>query len=189
LAHLLQALAIAAITSVTIDAAAFSHRAHLELKLECATCHTTVAASTRAEDNNLPQRDACMRCHTEVAINQPRATAVAHFNHALHLKMGNFGPLLHVATKNACLACHRGIDTSEVTSKANFPQMADCVTCHNQVDIPYSCQKCHDKAMSLMPATHVRGFLDSHSRGRMPVVEKQGCRVCHGEGFHCAGCH
>ncbi len=131
----------------------------------------------RAEDNNLPQRTVCLGCHPDAAIKSPTPTLLAHFNHQIHVRV------------RTCLSCHVGIDTSEQTSKANFPPMSLCVTCHNQTDIPDGCWKCHDRAMRLMPETHIRGFLDSHARGRMTVEVKQGCSVCHGQGFHCAGCH
>jgi Cytochrome c3 len=160
-----------------VFAADFSHRAHLAMGMECTTCHVTAAASTRVEDNNLPPARVCAGCHDSVAVKEPRATAVAHFSHATHVKA------------LACVKCHAGMETSEVTSKANFPPMATCVGCHRQVDMPDSCWTCHAKTMRLRPETHVVEWVDSHSRVRRTAVEKQACGVCHGTGFHCAGCH
>jgi hypothetical protein len=129
----------------------------------------------------LAQKRECVACHTSVArsttIKSPTVTALAHFNHQIHVRF------------RTCVSCHTGIDTSEKTSKANFPPMSTCVTCHNQTDIPNGCWKCHDRAMKLEPETHVRGFIDTHTRGKMTVEVKQGCSVCHGQGFRCAGCH
>jgi hypothetical protein len=178
LAHHVQRLAALAILIATASAADFSHRAHLALKLPCTTCHASVAKSARVEDNNLPKSEACLQCHESApTIKQPRETALAHFPHEKHV------------AAIPCLTCHKGIDTAEVTSKANFPPMAQCVQCHNQVDIPDSCYFCHSKTMSLEPATHGNGWVDAHSRVRRVAAEKQSCQMCHGRNFHCAGCH
>jgi Cytochrome c3 len=150
---------------------------HLGMGLNCQSCHVSVASSTRAEDNNLPQREVCRACHGDVQIKPPRATAVAHFSHQQHVKA------------LPCTRCHHGIETSDVTSKANFPAMAECLTCHTQVDIPDSCYTCHAKTMRLMPADHVTDFIDSHSRIKHSPDQKQACEVCHGPAFTCAGCH
>jgi len=81
------------------------------------------------------------------------------------------------------------MDKSDVSSLANFPRMADCVTCHPQGDMPNGCWQCHAKTMQFKPATHISGFVDAHSRVKHSVEEKASCDVCHGRSFHCAGCH
>jgi hypothetical protein len=163
---------------VTLSAADFSHRAHLALKLECTTCHASVKQSARVEDNNLPKPEACIACHNPAPpIKQPRQVALARFPHDKHV------------AAIPCLTCHKGINTSEVTSKANFPPMALCVTCHQQTEISDSCYFCHAKSMNLEPPGHGDGWVDAHSRVRRNVAEKQSCQMCHGRNFRCAGCH
>jgi hypothetical protein len=174
LANLLQAVILVAATAAAAD---FSHRMHTSMGLGCTSCHVAAPASTRASDNLLPTRDVCLSCHGDVTIKQPRVTAVAHFNHELHLKI------------RTCTQCHHEIETSEATSKANFPGMTECISCHTQVDIPDSCYKCHDKSMRLIPSDHATDFIDSHSRVKHSVDQKQACEVCHGRSFTCAGCH
>jgi hypothetical protein len=177
LANHLQGIALLVLAGNAL-AADFSHRAHLALKLECTTCHASVTTSSRVEDNNLPKPEACIRCHNpSPAIKKPREAALAHFPHSKHV-----GTI-------QCLTCHKGINTSEVTGKANLPPMAQCVTCHNQTDIPDSCYFCHAKTMNLEPAGHGEGFVDAHSRVHRDAVAKQSCQMCHGRNFHCAGCH
>lgn len=190
-------------------AADFSHAQHLALKLECAACHTRAASSTRLEDNLLPEAAACTNCHKEVSIGKPSPRRVAKFNHAFHLKLGNIAPVLKAAvqsksylaepgpqmlqqldTKNACLGCHRGIPQSVAVKAdagaAHFPQMADCLVCHNKIDAPWSCETCHlPKDATLKPAFHTPDYLDSHTRKSAKV----GCAVCHGRKFTCLGCH
>lgn len=136
-------------------------------------------------------------------IRAPSATRLKFFNHALHLKLGNVAPVIRAAlaseaylgnaegrarqleTSNACAACHRGIEQANTTGKAHFPQMADCLVCHDHIDAPFSCEKCHGKDPSLKPASHTPDYLDAHTRKSV----KTGCAECHGRRFTCLGCH
>jgi hypothetical protein len=177
LANLVQGLTALALLA-TASGADFSHRAHLALKLECSSCHASVTKSSRVEDNNLPKAEVCLQCHESApAIKQPREIALAHFPHDKHV------------AAIPCLTCHKGINTSDVTSKANFPPMTQCVTCHVQTEISDSCYFCHAKSMNLEPASHGALWVDAHSRVRRAAAEKQACQMCHGRNFRCAGCH
>ena len=187
-------------------AAPFSHKLHLGLKLECVACHTAAASSTRAADNLLPEKSVCLKCHQDAQIPPPPASRVASFNHALHLKMPNVAQLIaaaidkktylqppgdirrHLSAANACQACHRGLEESEQVTPAAMPQMADCLVCHTEIDNPFSCEKCHAKDAQLKPASHVAGFMSSHTSGKLNL-DKTTCAVCHGRNFRCLGCH
>jgi predicted CXXCH cytochrome family protein len=184
----------------------FSHKLHLKLKLACTGCHAQAAASARADDNLLPKKEVCMGCHKEMAIPSPPVTPVAHFSHALHLRLGNVAPLLARAIDakiylspqgderarlngtNPCTACHRGLEDSEAVTPAALPRMADCLVCHTQIDPPDSCEICHARGMKLKPANHTPDFLDAHNR-KSTVLDKTSCAVCHGRKFTCLGCH
>ena len=95
-------------------------------------------------------------------------------------------PLLN--SSNQCEACHRGLEVSEKVSRANMPQMADCLVCHNKIDPPFSCEFCHANGMALKPANHVSDFLDTHSR-KDAKLDRTTCAVCHARKFTCMGCH
>ena len=184
----------------------FSHQLHLKLKKQCADCHVSAATSTSVSDNLLPAAAACKPCHDSRTIRGPRATPVIHFSHAQHVKLPNIATAIaaaidqktylgptgdiraHLNSSNACLGCHRGIDTSVKVSDVNMPQMADCLVCHNQIDPPFSCAQCHDaKWTGLTPANHhAADFHDQHSS---KAIVKQGCTQCHGQKFTCMGCH
>jgi hypothetical protein len=207
LAHLLQGLIAACALLGSASAAQFSHRVHLKLKLGCVTCHLAAPTSTRATDNLLPPQRVCSGCHQNMTVRStPPRTMAARFNHQLHLKLGNVAPVIAAAidkgdylsppddirrdlnTKNACEACHRGMERSDAITAANFPKMADCLVCHNQIEPPFSCEKCHAPGQQLKPASHAPGFFDEHSSGKMKL-DKASCAVCHGRKFHCQGCH
>lgn len=191
-------------------AAPFSHRIHLGMGLACTECHTAAAVSTRVQDNLLPARQVCLQCHREselpVIPGKP-ATRVSEFSHALHLKMGNVAPILakaidkknylqpvddirrHLNTTNPCEACHRGLEESDQVTPRAMPQMADCLVCHSQIELPFSCENCHVKgAAFLKPANHVEHFLDLHSTGKLKL-DHSTCALCHGREFTCMGCH
>lgn len=195
--------------------AAFSHRVHLAQKIDCLVCHSGAATSTAASDNLLPSREVCLGCHTgdrklasEPAIKSPRALTVTKFSHQLHFRMRNAiapaiinaieekkylsdpGGLREVLanTKQPCMACHRGMDTSDAVTAAAFPAMADCLVCHTEMDPPYSCAKCHEDGRKLKPASHTANWVDVHSSGKANL-NKPSCAVCHGRNFTCLGCH
>lgn len=190
------------------EAKPFSHRLHLELKPDCTACHAAALGSARAQDNLLPKAEACSGCHEGVSIKQPAATLVTKFNHQLHLKLGNVAPVIaaalksktylsdpgdllaHLDTKNACAACHRGLPASDAVTKAAFPKMADCLVCHNKIQPPFSCEKCHETSgVELRPASHLdTKFFDTHSSGKLQF-DRMTCAVCHGRQFNCLGCH
>jgi hypothetical protein len=190
-----------------LAAAPFSHKLHLQMKLECTSCHSTALTSTQVQDNLLPAKEACQKCHAEVVIPGSPTTIVAKFNHSLHLRMGNIAPIIaaaidhrgylqpagdirqHLNSGNACQACHRGMAESEQVTRANLPQMADCLVCHTAIRPPFSCQDCHAKGTELRPSSHLAAtFVDSHS-SRTLFPDKTSCTVCHGRGFTCMGCH
>jgi predicted CXXCH cytochrome family protein len=189
-------------------AAPFSHKIHLEKKIACVVCHSRARASVNAEDNLLPNPAVCSGCHKDTRqVKSIRPLTVTKFNHQLHLKLGNVAPAIAKAVDagtylgkktsihrpdldatNACAACHRGLDRSAEVSLAAFPNMADCLVCHNQVDPPFSCGKCHSEGQALKPATHNNEWLESHSR-KTVAKDKESCAVCHGREFRCLGCH
>jgi predicted CXXCH cytochrome family protein len=177
----------------------FSHPQHLSLKLQCVTCHQAATASAKADDNLLPKPEMCVSCHTDGrAVKAPAKRVVTKFNHALHTKFGNVAPMLVAAikgktylsakhpsnleTKTACAGCHHGIETGQDA----FPYMADCLVCHNKIDAPFSCEKCH--ATAIKPVDHTPDYMDWHNRNK-EKLDRTTCAVCHGKEFHCLGCH
>lgn len=188
------------------SAAPFSHQLHLKLFPDCKSCHPLAATSTSPADNLLPDRKVCLPCHKTVEIPGAPTTRVAHFSHQQHLKMSNLAPVIaaaidkgnylqppgdirsHLNGTNPCEACHRGMEESTQVSRANLPQMADCIVCHNKIDNPFSCEQCHAKGDNLKPANHVEGFMSAHSSGTLKL-DKTTCTVCHGRDFRCLGCH
>lgn len=199
-------LFVVALAPALAQQPSFSHQLHLTLKLTCVTCHAGASTSTQVSDNNLPAEKICLDCHKTAVIKQPEVSRVSKFNHQQHLKMGNTAPVIAAAidtgnylspagdirrqleTKNACEACHRGMEESTTVAHANFPQMADCLVCHNKIELPFSCETCHDNIATLRPVDHTSNWIDLHSSGKANL-DKPSCAVCHGPTFTCMGCH
>lgn len=149
---------------------------------------------------------ACTECHPREAGTAVKSKQkIARFNHQLHMKFGNIAPMIkaaiagkeyldtkiprHLDTKNSCAGCHHGIEQSVDVSKANvFPHMGDCLICHNKIEAPFSCEKCHDNVPALKPANHSRDFIDRHNRNN-EGLDRSSCFTCHGKRFTCLGCH
>jgi len=164
--------------------------------------------SITAQDNLLPKSAVCAGCHKDAKqIKAPRELPLAKFNHAIHAALPNIGATIAKAvdsgtylgkktdvhrpdlnTANACMGCHRGLERSDQVSAAHFPHMADCLVCHNTIDPPYSCAKCHNQGFQLKPASHTNDWLDRHTSKSTPK-DLTSCAVCHGRRFTCLGCH
>jgi predicted CXXCH cytochrome family protein len=193
-----------------LTAAPFPHRLHLGMGIECLTCHPNAATSTKATDNLLPSRQVCLDCHEQVEIPSPPTTNLTKFSHAWHLRMGNVAPIIaaaidhktyfqapgtdlpwvrsHLNSRNPCQACHRGMEESDQVTRANLPQMSDCLVCHTKIEAPFSCWDCHSQEANLKPPSHVEHFMDTHSSGKVQL-DKSTCAICHGRTFRCMGCH
>ncbi len=155
-------------------------------------------------------RKECTVCHFDPVSARPVFASARdfRFNHQQHLELGNVAPAIaatidsgkyldtampaglreQLDTENACVACHRGLEQTDLSTRANLPHMADCLVCHAEIKPPFSCDFCHTKEAKLKPATHTPDFVDLHSSKNMEL-DKQSCRICHGTRFRCMGCH
>lgn len=205
------ALGLAVASAAAAPKRPFSHKYHLTQVPQCESCHTLATTSDKAEDSLMPHESACATCHDEVHIAPARPTGVQKFNHAKHVAMGSAAPLISAAiksksylgarpaspaelaaAKDACTGCHHGIPESEDVPagkavKGHFPAMADCLVCHNKINPPDSCAKCHvAPAAGFKPTSHDAVFSDNHATKN---VDKTECATCHGRKFTCKGCH
>ncbi len=196
----------------------FSHELHLgKVGLSCNFCHSSVAQSAEASDQNLPQSQLCLACHDGQTAPSVDVSALAErkpaprdfaFSHEQHLAYDNIagkiaeaiddgkylGPVPDIreqlSSDGACAGCHRGLErAAKVDSDVHLPHMADCLVCHDQIDNPFSCEQCHAPEFQIKPDNHTREFVDQHSTGKMTAAQKLTCQPCHGRNFTCMGCH
>lgn len=131
----------------------YSHKQHLALGLECATCHTMPDPGHEA---TLPPSATCMTCHASVNVERAsiRQLAAAHaagenipwkrvyrlpsyvtFSHRLHLA----GP-----QASTCEACHGAVREMDVMQRVKDMSMASCLECHQERRASTRCDACHD---------------------------------------------
>lgn len=131
----------------------FNHKKHLDMGLDCTTCHTLV---TEKEVAGPPSVDTCMMCHAEPLTDNPqeeiiRKTAAegrqlewrqitlepdhVYFSHARHVKVGQI----------ECKTCHGDMSkrTSPITQPAVELRMEFCIGCHSRSAVSVDCVSCH----------------------------------------------
>ncbi len=174
------------------DVIKFSHQYHLEdVGASCTDCHTAADSSMSASDNLLPTMSDCGGCHDvedEQTCTQchyeKEETRVPFQNPARQIL---FAHKLHVQDlKQDCQTCHRGLEGVEYASKANLPQMKDCVSCHDDRQAPRECANCHVSTLRLRPVSHSPDFLVAHKRTAR--IDLSDCAVCHSQA-DCQQCH
>ena len=132
----------------------------------------------------LPSEAVCTSCHAEKrVIKVPKVRIIDRFNHQTHVKFGNIAPILRAA-----IASKKYLDTRIPTQLDTANSCADCLVCHNKIDPPFSCEKCHNNVAALKPVNHSHDFLDKHNRMKS-ALDKSNCASCHGRQFTCLGCH
>jgi hypothetical protein len=172
----------------------FSHTFHVkDAGVACADCHPEAAKSTMPSNNLRAGHDQCKACHEEQLTDkcgychlnpddiQPVQPAQRpfHFSHAQHLSM----------QKVECVTCHTGIDEATIATAKNMPSMELCVTCHNNVKAPSTCEGCHVTLAGFIPKDHLAAdFKRDHKRLTRLGSLETGCATCHTQDF-CADCH
>jgi len=190
LAHFVQGLVLVFLAG-PLAAQTFSHAEALRTVKGCQPCHAPIPKSTA------------------VSKRAERPVRWVKFSHALHVKLPGVAQSLIKAidsktylgtataemrksleTQNVCQACHRGMpQVAGPLAKANYPSMSDCLVCHNKIDPPFSCEKCHSEDVkTLLPPSHTPDLIDRHTN-KNSELDRTTCASCHGRRFTCMGCH
>ncbi len=175
------------------------HQYHTDMSTGCTDCHSTVAESLLASDNNTVVD--CTMCHSDgrkIAVTLPDPRLI--FPHKTHVTDQSI----------PCEKCHPGVGTIGIATRANLPSMDVCMSCHDQAT---RCTQCHPASPSgrvqsifadgrLLPSLrrgkdveHTVAFMRGGHRdvARMRISY---CENCHGESFSnsrepkgCRECH
>ena len=165
--------------------------------MECAACHVGMEQSASGLTNLLPGHPQCAECHDVQATTNctmchtsadPKPVAPIteysiRFSHCDHLVRG----------KLECATCHQNLDQPlEVDRVGHFPNMAECMTCHDQRQVKNECLTCHTSEERLIPKDHVVTWLQQH--GAVASFEEESrCLTCHGQpkspAKDCQSCH
>jgi RNA polymerase subunit RPABC4/transcription elongation factor Spt4 len=191
----------------------FSHPLHLgEAGMECADCHTSIAASTAAEDLNFPGMESCGRCHDVTSVEgcpvchddpasvPPRGNRWTNliFDHRRHIAIEGSQPgralppsQLGENESTLCESCHHAMREALITGPENYPKMSHCLSCHQPArDAMRTCKTCHADTRNLVPPDHrVSTFFDDHAQ-MVAETGSTACRICHTPGYNpCSQCH
>jgi hypothetical protein len=177
----------------------FSHRFHITEAgvTDCATCHPAAASSKSVSDNLAATHDACVTCHEQQVTDAEQLQCgychknTSDFQAAPSVKRDLiFSHEAHTAMAGVeCATCHAGVDMVENVTAANFPSMATCNTCHNDVKASNTCESCHTNFVTLLPVDHERSdFARNHRDMTRLGALQTDCQTCHKETF-CQQCH
>jgi hypothetical protein len=131
----------------------YSHKKHLALGLECATCHTMPEPGRAA---TLPPTATCMKCHAQVKTESPHIQQLAAAHAADQpiewkrvYRLPDFVPFdhkIHVAGREAltCDVCHGDVKEMDVMQRVKDISMAACLECHMEKNAPTRCDSCHE---------------------------------------------
>ena len=189
----------------------FSHVAHVESDMDCATCHGPAEAIVAA-----PPKVDCRSCHTTAADLQDC--------HVCHSQGEEYVPDDHVVgwelwhgveaghDQQNCSNCHAQVDCQDCHSGDNVERprshrlnfafdhaweargnQIECATCHMD---PGFCADCH-RQNDVLPRNHSRADWllptgDGGAHGTEALLEMEGCISCHDTGASdplCADCH
>jgi hypothetical protein len=131
----------------------YSHKQHLALGLQCATCHSMPEPGDAA---TLPSTAVCMKCHAQVKTDSPHIQKLAGANasgEAIDWKrvyrvasFVTFSHKPHVKGREpaTCETCHGEVREMDVMQRVKDISMGSCVQCHEEHQAPTRCDSCHD---------------------------------------------
>lgn len=170
-----------------ISAAVTSHSEATHSSAPCRKCHVPPGVSgsllarisgagnlvgasfnESAQDTGV-RNSACLRCHVEVVDGTLLARGI-RMRHSDVLAVGY-----------ACTACHNTAGHGSAVTRARYPEMAQCVMCHDGVQAAGDCETCH--ATDVGEAT--REPSDLYAKA---PLETDSCRGCHPM-QPCIDCH
>lgn len=190
----------------------FSHKRHIDMEIECEICHTEIAQSKLASDNNLPEEsdcmlchdrtDGCQLCHSTTPTVQPVSDEVEpHRRREVQQLDLVFSHSDHLNRDKAAGIKKR---TFVFVKDGSLERKVDCFTCHSSIKESTkasdthpirmeSCNICHEITENSCPVCHFTlGIIAlkpfSHEDERDWLEQHQRFAASEGEQF-CGNCH
>jgi hypothetical protein len=137
----------------------FSHRAHVDGKVDCLQCHEGVLD---AEAEPLPSLSVCLACHKDAEADTPAKQELARFAATEEplvwrpaLSVGDtvfFSHPRHVdVAEMKCIDCHADmLERTTPPPKRRTMTMDECIDCHRSAEdrpsalgATFDCARCH----------------------------------------------
>jgi hypothetical protein len=158
----------------------FSHKLHLDRKVECNACHGDLTKVNLATRQQLPKMANCFECHDgRVVTNDCKACHPTQPSGRLQLTFSS-GILRPMQGNPLGMDHGPRFEFNHGTRAAVSRQM--CMECHSDS----YCQKCHD-ALQKPLSVHPNDYITLH-----PVqarTDAARCESCHRAQSFCAACH
>lgn len=129
----------------------YSHKTHLALGLQCATCHVNPEAGKLM---TFPDTAVCMGCHQAIAKDRPAIQKLQQYAASktpipwvrvyqvpdyVYWRHGT-----HLAAGVACADCHGPVAERDVIAlETTVTTKIGCVTCHDRRQAFTDCSDCH----------------------------------------------
>jgi c(7)-type cytochrome triheme protein len=130
----------------------YSHKTHLALGLECASCHSN---PDPGESMGYPPESFCMTCHQAIKAESPhiqKLAAAAKETRPLpwvrvyRLKeYVYFSHRVHIQASTACETCHGPVRERDVIAPEVEHNMRSCIACHQAKKAREDCKACHEE--------------------------------------------
>ncbi|HLL02966.1 MAG TPA: cytochrome c3 family protein [Myxococcaceae bacterium] len=158
----------------------FSHKLHLDKKVECNACHGDFSKVTLATRNQLPKMANCFECHDgRVITNECKACHPAQPSGRLQLTFAS--GILRPMQGNPLGMDHGPRFEFNHGTRASVARQT-CMKCHSDS----YCQQCHDSLQKPL-SVHPNDYITLH-----PVqarADSPRCESCHRAQSFCAACH
>lgn len=155
--------------TIAPDTIKFSHKTHVDAKVQCATCHKGAENATSLTSKLRVTMKECIDCHkqTHVGENVSNNCQICHTYINKQWK-----PESHLVNWKQLHGREIGFASKELT--------ANCEMCHTLT----SCTKCHREEA---PQNHTN-FWRQRGHGITADLDRAQCKVCHTEDS-CLRCH
>ncbi len=130
----------------------YSHKTHLALGLECASCHSN---PDPGESMGFPPETFCMTCHQAIKPDSPaiqKLAAAAKDNKPLPwvrvyrlAEYVYFSHRVHIQAGTACETCHGPVRERDVIAREVEHNMRSCIACHQAKKARDDCKACHEE--------------------------------------------
>ncbi len=172
------------------SAAVASHAEGTHARTRCSACHVgpgvrgayvaavggsrnLVVEFTASYSDAMPYADvssgSCVTCHEEVTSGTLTARGI-RMRHTDVLDVGY-----------ECTDCHGTVGHGSAVRRERYPQMAQCIQCHDGSDAPSECDSCHSTDVGTATRTPGDDYVKAD-------IQTDGCRGCHSMDS-CIDCH
>lgn len=151
----------------------FSHKRHIDMDIECEDCHTKIAQSKLASEDNLPEESDCMLCHERTdgcqlchSTPPPQSSVSEEVKHRKRREARRLDLVFsHSDHLNRDKAAGIQKRTFVFVKDGSLERKVDCLTCHSSIKESTKASDTHPLRMEICNICH--------------EITEESCSVCH----------